>query len=69
MRDITAELKELRLYGMAGAWQEVAADQNGLGVQTSRWLIERAGPVQLDKKPTVISGALRCRVIHGAAAR
>ena len=40
MRDITAELKELRLYGMAGAWQEVAADQNGLGVQTSRWLIE-----------------------------
>ena len=40
MRDITAELKELRLYGMAGAWEEVAADENGLGVQTSRWLIE-----------------------------
>ena len=41
MRDITAELKELRLYGMASAWEEVAADANGLGVQTSRWLIER----------------------------
>ena len=40
MRDITAELKELRLYGMAGAWEEVAADENGVGVQTSRWLIE-----------------------------
>ena len=40
MRDITAELKALRLYGMAGAWEEVAADENGLGVQTSRWLIE-----------------------------
>lgn len=40
MRDITAELKELRLYGMASAWEEVAADENGMGVQTSRWLIE-----------------------------
>ena len=40
MRDITAELKELRLYGMAGAWEEVAADENGVGVQTSQWLIE-----------------------------
>ena len=40
MRDVTAELKELRLYGMAGAWEEVAADGNGVGIQTSRWLIE-----------------------------
>ena len=40
MRDITAELKELRLYGMASAWEEVAADANGVNVQTSRWLIE-----------------------------
>ena len=40
MRDITAELKELRLYGMAGAWEEVAAADKGVGVQTSRWLIE-----------------------------
>lgn len=40
MRDVAAhELKELRLYGMAGAWEEVAADGNGVGVQTSRWLI------------------------------
>ena len=40
MRDVAAELKELRLYGMAGAWEDVAADGNGVGVQTSRWLIE-----------------------------
>lgn len=40
MRDVAAELKSLRLYGMAGAWEEVAADGNGVGVQTSRWLIE-----------------------------
>lgn len=40
MRDITAELKELRLYGMASAWEEVASDGNEVGIQTSRWLIE-----------------------------
>ena len=40
MRDITTELKELRLYGMAIAWAELAADGNGVGVQASRWLIE-----------------------------
>ena len=40
MRDVTTELKELRLYGMATAWAELAADGNGVGVQASRWLIE-----------------------------
>ena len=32
MRDVAAELKELRLYGLAGAWEDVAADGNGVGV-------------------------------------
>jgi DNA replication protein DnaC len=40
MRDIAAELKSLRLYGMANTWEEVAADGNSVGIQTSRWLIE-----------------------------
>ncbi|MEN9493412.1 MAG: hypothetical protein RJA63_3861 [Pseudomonadota bacterium] len=40
MRDVSAELKELRLYGMASAWEDAARDGNGVGVQTSRWLIE-----------------------------
>jgi DNA replication protein DnaC len=40
MRDIAAELKGLRLYGMMSAWEEVAADSNSVGIQTSRWLIE-----------------------------
>lgn len=40
MRDIAAELKELRLYGMMGAWEELAADAHSVGMQTSRWLIE-----------------------------
>jgi DNA replication protein DnaC len=42
-RDITTELKELRLHGMAGAWEELTT-QDGkstdMGIQTSRWLIE-----------------------------
>jgi DNA replication protein DnaC len=40
MRDVAAELKSLRLYGMMGAWEEIAADGNSVGMQTSRWLIE-----------------------------
>ncbi len=40
MRDIAAELKELRLYGMTGAWEEIAAQGNTAGLQSARWLIE-----------------------------
>jgi DNA replication protein DnaC len=43
MRDIAAELKDLRLHGMAGAWNELTprgGQQTDAGVQTSRWLIE-----------------------------
>ena len=43
MRDVTSELKDLRLHGMAGAWADLTS-QGGMpgdvGVQTSRWLIE-----------------------------
>ena len=40
MRDIGAELKSLRLFGMAAAWNEISAD-DGAAVQSSRWLIEQ----------------------------
>lgn len=40
MRDVAAELKELRLYGMVGAWEEIAAQGNTAGLQSARWLIE-----------------------------
>ena len=40
MRDITAELKTLRLYGMAAAWGEVSADVGNADIQSARWLIE-----------------------------
>ena len=42
-RDISTELKELRLHGMAGAWDELTTQEGkptDVGVQTSRWLIE-----------------------------
>lgn len=43
MRDITAELKDLRLHGMAGAWADLGGQEGmpgDVGVGASRWLIE-----------------------------
>ena len=42
-RDIPTEFKELRLSGMAAAWQELTTHEGkytDVGVQTSRWQIE-----------------------------
>ena len=41
--EISTELKELRLHGMAQAWDELTTHEgkpNDVGIQTSRWLIE-----------------------------
>jgi DNA replication protein DnaC len=41
--DVTTELKELRLHGMAQAWDELTTHEgkpNEVRIQTSRWLIE-----------------------------
>ena len=40
MRDLIAEFKELRLQGMASAWEELVASGPSSGIDTSRWLIE-----------------------------
>ena len=40
MRDVTAELKSLRLHGMAGAWADLAEQGRNAGLDSSRWLIE-----------------------------
>ena len=40
MPDVLAELKGLRLYGMAGAWEEIAAGGDSAGLQSARWLVE-----------------------------
>lgn len=39
MSDITTELKELRLHGMASAWTDLIA-QGTASVESSKWLIE-----------------------------
>ena len=42
-RDISTELRELRLHGMAAAWNELTTHEGKsteVGIQTSRWLIE-----------------------------
>ncbi|MGL6290336.1 MAG: IS21-like element helper ATPase IstB [Silanimonas sp.] len=38
-RDVVAELKQLRLHGMAQAWSELL-DQDAAGAEGSRWLLE-----------------------------
>ena len=39
MRDVTTELKELRLHGMVGAWTDLVA-QGAASMDASKWLIE-----------------------------
>ena len=39
MRELMSEFKELRLHGMAGAWEELTANGSSR-VEASRWLIE-----------------------------
>jgi hypothetical protein len=39
MRDIAAELKELRLHGMVSAWDELK-EQDESAVAASKWLIK-----------------------------
>ena len=40
MREIASELKVLKLYGMAGAWGDLATSGQQPVMEESRWLIE-----------------------------
>ena len=40
MRDVIAELKTLRLHGMAGIWADLM-EQNKAELERSRWLVEQ----------------------------
>jgi DNA replication protein DnaC len=40
MRDLTLELKQLRLHGMAAAWSDLLEPVVSAGLEDSRWLIE-----------------------------
>ena len=39
-RDLTVELKQLRLHGMAGAWSDLMDQGANAGLDSSRWLLE-----------------------------
>ena len=39
-RDLTVELKQLRLHGMAGAWSDLVEQGGNAALDASRWLIE-----------------------------
>ena len=40
MRDVLIELKQLRLYGMASAWADLAEQGPSAGLDSARWLVE-----------------------------
>jgi DNA replication protein DnaC len=40
MRDVAAELKDLRLHGMASAWGDLVSQGTATSLDSSRWLIE-----------------------------
>jgi len=40
MRDVAAELKALRLYGMITAWEDITGQGDTAGLQSARWLVE-----------------------------
>ena len=40
MRELAVELKALRLYGMAGAWADLAEHRGGEALEASRWVLE-----------------------------
>ncbi len=40
MREVATELKDLRLYGMSSAWEDLVTQGNTVGLQTASWLVE-----------------------------
>ena len=50
MRDLGAELKSLRLYGMASAWADLVAQGGGASLDASRWLVEHLLQAESDDR-------------------
>ena len=55
-RDVTAELKQLRLHGMAAAWSDLVSQSGSTygdsGVGKPRWLLELGTALTSSKMPT-----------------
>jgi len=41
MRELVAELKQLRLHGMAAAWSDLVEQGNSEALEASRWMLEQ----------------------------
>jgi len=50
MRDVSAELKELRLHGMAAAWADLVVQGTLASLESSRWLIEHLLEVERSER-------------------
>ena len=50
-RDVIAELKALRLHGMAATWADLC-EQSGAEVDASRWLIEQMLRAEVSDRAT-----------------
>jgi transposase InsO family protein len=49
MREVVAELKQLKLHGMAGAWSDLADNGSETMLESARWLMEHL----LDTRGTI----------------
>jgi DNA replication protein DnaC len=52
MRELIAELKELRLHGMAAAWAELHEQGGKAAVESSRWLLEHLLQAEITDRAT-----------------
>ena len=67
MRDVTTELKELRLHGMAVAWTDLM-EQGTTATESSRWLIEHLLQAELtDRAMRSVSHQMTCGQVPGAS--
>ena len=70
MRDVTAELKALRLHGMVSAWEEIMG-QGLTSIESSRWRVRcgcaRRSDCECDVATRVVDLQLRDRMLFAGA--
>ena len=52
MRELIAQLKELRLHGMAAAWAELTEQGGNAALEASRWLLEHLLQAEITDRAT-----------------
>ena len=69
--DVTTALKELNLHGMANAWTELTAKEEGeTKIAPSRWLIEHLLKAEhTDRAMRSVSYQIKAALVHKALKR